>query len=78
MLNKPLALTLALATSALLSLTSAALAGGNYDSPEDHYNNYVYESAEEHYDHYNYESAEEHYNHSTYSSPEEHYDNYVW
>lgn len=76
--NKPLALTLTLATSVLLSLTPAALAGGNYDSPQDHYNNYVYESAEEHYEHSVYESAEEHYEHASPDSPEEHYNNYVW
>jgi len=42
MTNGPLALTLTLATSALLSLTSAALAGGGYDRATDHYDNYVW------------------------------------
>ena len=42
MTNGPLALTLTLATSTLLSLISAALAGGSYDRTKDHYDNYVW------------------------------------
>jgi hypothetical protein len=78
MTRKLLAIALTLSTSAALTFTSAAIAGGNYDSPEDHYNNYVYETPEEHYDHVVYESAEEHYEHVNYSSPEDTYNNYNW
>jgi hypothetical protein len=78
MSRKLLALTGSIATTALLALTSGAMAGGNYDSPETHYNNYNYESPEEHYDHVNYESPEEHYEHTNYNSPEDTYNNHNW
>jgi hypothetical protein len=77
MKTKSIAIYASVATAAVMSLGSAALAG-NYDSPEEHYNNYVYETAEEHYDHVVYETPEEHYDHVNYNSPEDTYNSKVW